>query len=122
MKATTLLKAKGIVRTKDVVGVNVKNLNDQDLGEIKEIVLEKLTGKVRYLVLSFGGFMGMGNKLFAIPWNAIHYDTKKDAFVLNMAKEKLQNAPGFEKDQYPDFEDTAWSNAIQDFYDESSRI
>src|SRR5690348_9823020 len=86
-----------VVKTKEVIGVSVKNAQNESLGKIEEIILDKLSGNVRYVVLSFGGVLGMGDKLFALPWNAIHYDEDLDSFILNIDKEKLKNAPGFDK-------------------------
>jgi sporulation protein YlmC with PRC-barrel domain len=107
---------RNIIRTKDVIGVEVRNAQNEKLGEIDEIVLDKLSGEVRYLVLSFGGLLGMGDKLFAIPWNAICYDNQEDCFILNLSKERLKDAPGFNKDQWPDMADMNWSEAIFNFY------
>lgn len=107
---------KTIVRTDEVIGVNVKNAQGENLGKIEEIVLDKLTGEARYVVLSFGGILGMGDKLFALPWNAIHYNDNHDCFMLSIDKEKLKMAPGFDKDHWPDMANTTWSRSIYSFY------
>jgi sporulation protein YlmC with PRC-barrel domain len=86
----------------DVIGKNVKNQPDEDLGKIKEIVLDKISGQTKYVVLESGSFLGLGGKLFAIPWNSIHYNKDKEAFILNVDKERLKNAPGFDKDHWPE--------------------
>lgn len=109
--------ARGIVSTKDILGVKVINPKKENLGEIQEIVIEKVSGKIRYLVLSFGGFLGMGDKLFAIPWNAVHYNPVEDAFSLNMTKDKLNQAPGFDKNQPPDYSDQLWGEDIYKYYE-----
>lgn len=105
-----------IVRTADIIGVHVKNAQNEHLGDIEEIVLDKLSGEVKYLVLSFGGFLGMGDKLFAIPWHTINYDDEEDCFILNISKERLKGAPGFNKDQWPDMADMTWGETISNFY------
>ncbi len=115
MKKSNL--SRSLVSTEHVIGVKVQNPQSENLGEIEEIILEKVSGKVRYLVLSFGGFLGMGDKLFALPWNAIHYNPEQDAFILNISKEKLKNAPGFNKDQPPDYNDQIWGESISKYYD-----
>lgn len=111
--------SKGIVSTKEVIGVSVKNNKKDDLGKIEEIVLDKNAGEVRYLVLSFGGFLGVGDKLFAIPWDAVHYDDNQDAFILrvNIDKEKLKQAPGFEKNNPPNYADQKWGKSIFHYYE-----
>ena len=111
-----------IVRAKtEIIGVDVKNMSDDALGKIEDIVLEKISGHVRYIILSFGGILGMGDKFFALPWNAIHYSCEKKCFVLEVSKEKLKQAPGFDKDHWPNMADKSWGNEIQRYYSESSR-
>jgi sporulation protein YlmC with PRC-barrel domain len=99
-----------------LIGNDVVNHIDEDLGDIKEIMLHMRTGKVAYAVLSFGGFLGMGDKLFAVPWQALTLDTVNKRFVLNVAKERLEAAPGFDKDHWPNMDDPAWQEQINTFY------
>jgi sporulation protein YlmC with PRC-barrel domain len=99
-----------------LLGEDVANAADEKLGDIKEIMLDMNTGQVAYAVLSFGGFLGMGEKLFAVPWQALHLDTANKRFVLNIDKEQLKNAPGFNKDAWPDMSDITWANQIHSFY------
>jgi sporulation protein YlmC with PRC-barrel domain len=99
-----------------LIGDNVVNRQSEDLGEIKEIMLDMRTGKVAYAVMSFGGFLGMGDKLFAVPWTALTLDTLNERFVLNVEKEHLANAPGFEKDAWPDMNNPAWVNELHSYY------
>ncbi len=99
-----------------LIGDSVVNGQDEDLGDIKEIMLDMRTGQVAYAVLSFGGFLGMGEKLFAVPWQALQLDTVNKRFVLNVDKNRLQNAPGFDPNAWPDMSDVGWSNQIHSFY------
>jgi sporulation protein YlmC with PRC-barrel domain len=99
-----------------LVGDSVVNAMDEDLGEIKEIMLDMNTGQVAYAVLAFGGFLGMGEKLFAVPWQALHLDTVNKRFVLNVDKDRLKTAPGFNPDAWPDMGDISWANQIHSFY------
>lgn len=99
-----------------LIGDSVVNGQEDDLGDIKEIMLDMRTGQVAYAVLSFGGFLGMGEKLFAVPWQALQLDTVNKRFVLNIDKERLKNAPGFDPDAWPDMSDVGWSNQIHSFY------
>ena len=87
---------------------SVKNRADEDLGKIKELMIDIPSGRVAYAVLSFGGFLGMGDKLFAVPWDALTLDEDRKCFVLDADKAKLENAPGFYKDNWPDMTDTLW--------------
>ena len=99
-----------------LIGNDVVSLNDDDLGDIKELMLDMKSGHVAYAVLAFGGFLGMGEKLFAVPWNALHLDTVNKRFVLNVERERLQDAPGFDKDQWPDMADAEWARGIHAYY------
>jgi hypothetical protein len=99
-----------------LIGDGVVNGADQDLGDIKEIMLDMQTGQVAYAVLAFGGFLGMGEKLFAVPWQALHLDTVNHRFVLDVERERLKHAPGFNKDAWPDMADIAWANQVHSFY------
>ena len=99
-----------------LIGDSVVNGQDEDLGDIKEIMLDMRTGQVAYAVLSFGGFLSLGEKLFAVPWQALQLDTVNKRFVLNVDKSKLRNAPGFDPDAWPDMSDVGWSNQIHAFY------
>jgi len=99
-----------------LLGEKVVNAYEVELGDIKEIMLDMQTGQVAYAVLAFGGFMGMGEKLFAVPWQALHLDTANKRFVLNVDKDRLKTAPGFNKDAWPDMADMQWANSIHAFY------
>jgi len=99
-----------------LIGDGVVNAGEEDLGDIKEIMLDMQTGQVAYAVLSFGGFLGIGEKLFAVPWSALHLDTVNERFVLNVDKARLKNAPGFDPGAWPDMSDVNWAKQIHTFY------
>ena len=99
-----------------LLGDDVVNGAEESLGDIKEIMLDMNTGQVAYAVLAFGGFLGMGEKLFAVPWQALHLDTANHRFVLNIDKARLKTAPGFDKDAWPDMSDVNWAKQIHTFY------
>lgn len=99
-----------------LLGNDVYNRDDEDLGDIKEIMIDMASGKVAYAVLSFGGILGMGDKLFAVPWKALVLDTVNKRFTLDLAKDALSNAPGFDKDHWPSMADPAWASRVHKFY------
>lgn len=103
-----------------LIGDDVHNLQDEHLGDIKEIMLDMRTGKVAYAVLSFGGLFSLGEKLFAVPWNALKLDTVNKRFVLDVEKERFEKAPGFDSDHWPDMADATWSNEIHSYYGTSN--
>jgi sporulation protein YlmC with PRC-barrel domain len=99
-----------------LLGEKVVNAYDIELGDIKELMLDMQTGQVAYAVLAFGGFMGMGEKLFAVPWQKLHLDTANKRFVLDVDKDRLKTAPGFNKDAWPNMADVQWASEIHSFY------
>lgn len=82
-------------------GTDVVNLAGENLGDIKELMINVDNGRIEYAVLSFGGFLGIGDKLFAIPWEAFSIDKAKEQVILNANKEKLKSSPGFDKGNWP---------------------
>jgi len=99
-----------------LAGDRVRNAAGDDLGKIEEIMLDVPSGRIAYAVLSFGGVLGMGNKLFAVPWNGLTIDEQEHQFILNVDKQVLENAPGFDKDNWPDMADPTWGSQIYSHY------
>lgn len=99
-----------------LIGNDVRNGVGDDLGDVKDIMIDVETGTIAYAVLDMGGFLGIGNKLFAVPWRALSLDTDSHEFVLDVDKETLDNAPGFDKDNWPDFTSPAWLQELDRFY------
>jgi sporulation protein YlmC with PRC-barrel domain len=107
----------GVVSASKIIGETVVNRQGENVGKIDELVIDAKKNSVLYAVLSFGGFMGMGNKLFAMPWDAFEFSATENKLVLNVDKEKLKAAPGFEKgDKWPDFKDQLWGESIYNYY------
>ncbi|MDB5963044.1 MAG: photosystem reaction center subunit [Massilia sp.] len=105
-----------------LIGDDVRNTQGENLGDIKEIMLDMQSGQVAYAVLSFGGVLGLGEKLFAVPWKALKLDTVNKCFTLDVSKEQLKNAPGFDPDAWPDMDDVQWQNQLQTFYGTGSGV
>ncbi len=99
-----------------LTGNEVVNPAGENLGEVKDVMIDVESGKVTYAVLEFGGFLGLGSKLFAVPINAMELDTDNERFVFHQSKERLENAPGFDKDHWPDFADRQWEEDIYAYY------
>jgi sporulation protein YlmC with PRC-barrel domain len=99
-----------------LAGDRVRNSAGEDLGKLEEIMLDVPSGRVAYAVLSFGGFLGMGSKLFAIPWEALKLNEADKEFVLDIDKARLESAPGFEKDNWPDMADPQFGSEIYGYY------
>jgi sporulation protein YlmC with PRC-barrel domain/Cu/Ag efflux protein CusF len=112
----------GAYRGSKLIGADVENAQGEDLGDIVDLVIDPQTGRTQYAVLSFGGFLGLGEKYFAIPWEALKREPGQrmgdaERFVLNMDKERLKNAPGFDKNNWPNMADRSWAKTVYTFYD-----
>jgi sporulation protein YlmC with PRC-barrel domain len=97
-------------------GETVVNNQGDTVGEIEEIMLDVRSGRIAYAVMSVGGFLGIGEKYFAIPWRAFTMDTDNHRFILDVDKQRLENAPGFDKDHWPAMADQAWATQVHTYY------
>ena len=105
----TTASTSNVISSERVEGTNVYNQSGDKLGSIDDLMIDKMSGQVRYAAISFGGFLGVGDKLFAIPFRALklkhNAGDKTHHFELNVTKETLERAQGFDKKQWPDFGD-----------------
>jgi sporulation protein YlmC with PRC-barrel domain len=97
-------------------GTSAVNRQNEKIGKIKELMLDLNSRRVAYAVLSFGGIFGIGDKLFAIPWEMIEVNTTNHQVVIDISKDKLKNAPGFDKNNWPDTANPAWLTEVYDYY------
>jgi hypothetical protein len=97
-------------------GDKVLSADGDDIGKIKDIMLDVRSGRIAYAVLSSGGFLGIGDKLLAIPWSALTLDADRECFLLDMPTESVKNAPGFDKDHWPSMADSTWATSIHQYY------
>ncbi|MGD9632750.1 MAG: PRC-barrel domain-containing protein [Pirellulales bacterium] len=112
------LGQKRIVRASELIGLNVKNNADETVGEINDIVIDPNDGRVRYVALSVGGFLGIADQLFAIPWASFECRREGDqhVVVLNVDKETLKKAKGFNEEHWPDMANPQWQTENDRFY------
>ncbi len=108
--------AHALIAAKKVEGTAVTNAAGENLGRIEDLMIEKLSGHVVYAVLSFGGMLGLGAKHFALPWEALHYEPEQGAYVIGIARDVLERAPGFDPASPPDMSDRRWGQQIHDYY------
>lgn len=99
-----------------ITGDDVYNLQAEKLGKIQNIMLDVNEGKIRYVVLASGGFLGMGDRLFAIPWSALKHDPDHQCFLLDVGLDRLKQAPGFNKDEWPNMADNTWNTNVHSYY------
>ncbi len=92
----------GVLKASDLIGMNVQGTDGKNLGNIKDLVIDPDEGGVEYAVLEFGGFAGIGDKYFAVPWEALQLDHTSKKLSLDVHQKDLKNAPGFDKNNWPD--------------------
>jgi sporulation protein YlmC with PRC-barrel domain len=109
----------GLFRASSVVGSSVKDLDGKDAGKIEDLLVDH-EGDISYAVVSFGGFMGIGDKLFAVPWNAVILDREKRVVLVDVKKEALERAPSFPPDKYPDPNDRDWGRDVRKAWSDAS--
>jgi len=104
-----------LMRADTLIGEKVYNPEGIGLGDIKDIMLDVKAGSIAYVVLSFGGFLGIADKLFAVPWTSLEPDDVYKRFILDVDKERLESAPGFDKNHWPEAADPMWQN-VHSYY------
>lgn len=109
----------GLARTSGVVGMSVKDASDKEAGKIEDLLADS-RGLIVYAVVSFGGLMGIGDKLYAVPWNAIVIDRESKTAYLDVTKETLERAPGFAKDKWPASTDREWGSGVRTTWNDAS--
>lgn len=107
------------LKASSMIGTSVVNPAGDNLGDLKEIVIDPRSGKVAYAVVSFGGFLGMGEKLFAVPFSALQFNPEENEYLLDVPKDRLKTAPGFDPEHWPAMSDEKWNREVYKFYDRS---
>lgn len=105
------------VKASDFIGTSVVDQKNESLGDIKEVVIDRSSGRVAYAVVAFGGFLGMGEKLFAIPFSAFKFNQADNEYVLNITKARLKDAPGFDPAHWPSMGEEKWNRDVHKYYE-----
>jgi hypothetical protein len=113
MATATVHPNHQLISSEDVEGTNVYSPAHEKIGEIDHLMIDKISGKVTYAVMSFGGFLGLGHSHFPVPWAALKYDTGLDGFVTNVTEKQLHDAPAFSDDSW---EDRNWEKQVYTHY------
>ena len=115
-ETSDLRETSRLISSEKVEGTAVVNPQGDDLGHINEIMIDKVSGQVAYAVLKYGSFLGMGGKLFALPWDQLTYDTRYAAYVVGISPDRLKAAPSFDENARPNFDDPQWGQRVHDYY------
>ncbi|MFT3814377.1 MAG: PRC-barrel domain-containing protein [Acidovorax sp.] len=111
----TVNTATSVISSEKVRGTNVYNPAGDKLGSIEELMIDKISGRVRYAVMEFGGFLGMGTDIYPLPWDTLKYDTGMGGYVVTLTKEQLENAPRYERAAIPEYTDE-YGRRVYDHY------
>ena len=99
-----------------VSGTTVYDPNGTKIGSIDDIMIDKLSGSTKYAVLSFGGFLGIGDKHYPLPWNTLKYDQNLGGYVVNVNRAQLEKGPAYGSGETPTWDDESWGNRLNDYY------
>lgn len=99
MTDVTKITTGTLIAAEKVNGTTVYNTAGEKLGTVDDILLDKVSGRAIYAVMSFGGFLGMGEKQHPLPWSSLDYDTRKEGYVVNVSKKQLEDAPTLDRNR-----------------------
>lgn len=116
MSDTSVQMRYGMLRSTKLVGSKIENSQGESLGKIEDLVIDLGEGRIAAAIVSFGGFLGMGEKLVAVPMSAFTFDAQEQKFLLNVEKETLKNAPSFRNDDWPELIDRVWAADVYSYY------
>ena len=116
------MQRRNVWLTTTLLNQRVRNNAGENLGKVEDLVIDPDTGTIRYGVLSFGGVLGMGDKLFAIPWSALTMSPSHDYLLLNVDRRRLETAPGFDRSHWPDMADPSWQRHIHNYYIDTAPV
>jgi sporulation protein YlmC with PRC-barrel domain len=105
-----------LIAASKVEGTNVYNGRGDSLGSIYDVMIDKRSGKVAYAIMSFGGFLGIGEEYHPLPWNLLNYDTSMGGYVVDLDKDRLMGAPRFGSNDRPNWTDPKFTRGIDDYY------
>ena len=104
-----------VISSDKVEGTSVYNANGDKLGSIDDLMIDKYSGNVRYAVMEFGGFLGMGTDRYPLPWSMLKYDTAVEGYVVPVSKSQLENAPRYAPTETPEYSDE-YGRKVHDYY------
>lgn len=105
-----------LISSDKVAGTSVENANGDNLGHIRDVMIDKISGQVGYAVLKYGSVLGMGGKLFALPWDVLEYDTERGAYVVDIPVEQLRGGPSFDEGNEPNWSDPVYNKSLHTYY------
>ena len=109
-------ESSSLISSDKVEGTAVYDRRGEKLGSIHSVMIDKISGKVAYAVMSFGGFLGMGDSYHPLPWHVLTYDTGQGGYVVDLDRNKLEGAPTYATSETPNWSDRRWGQRVHDYY------
>ena len=113
--ASSEMTGNPLISASKVQGTAVYNMEGERLGQVEDVMLHKLSGKVAFAIMAFGGVLGIGHKHTPLPWSVLTYDTRRGGYVVPLGKEQLQTAPAYDKEELTN-DDNGWGQRVNDYY------
>lgn len=105
-----------LIAADQVEGTNIYNTAGESLGSVDDLMIDKVSGKIAYAVASFGGFLGIGDRHYPLPWEKLHYDTSMGGFVVDIDRRTLEGAPSYSDEETVGWDDPTWGKRVYDYY------
>jgi sporulation protein YlmC with PRC-barrel domain len=105
-----------LIGADQVQGTSVYNLGGEKLGSVEDVMIDKVSGRIAYAVLTFGGFFGMGGRYYPLPWEKLNYDVNMGGYVVDVDRRTLEGAPSYADEQQAFWDDRAWGQRVSDYY------
>ncbi len=105
-----------LIAASKVNGTNVYNPAGEKLGSVYDVMINKVSGNTEYAILSFGGFLGIGDSYYPLPWKALRYDPRQGGYIVDVDKARLEGAPSYAANDTAEWDDEAWGRRVNDYY------
>ena len=105
-----------LIAADQVEGTSIYNRKGESLGSVEDVMIDKVSGRIAYAVAGFGGFLGIGNRHYPLPWDKLKYDTAMGGYVVDLDRQVLEGAPSYSDADSASWQDPAWGRRVYDYY------
>jgi sporulation protein YlmC with PRC-barrel domain len=105
-----------LIAADQVEGTSIYNAKGESLGSVEDVMIDKVSGRIAYAIAGFGGFLGIGNRHYPLPWDKLKYDTRVGGYVVDLDRRVLEGAPSYSDAEVAGWQDPAWGRRVYDYY------
>jgi sporulation protein YlmC with PRC-barrel domain len=105
-----------LIAADQVEGTSIYNAKGESLGSVEDVMIDKVSGRIAYAIAGFGGFLGIGNRHYPLPWDKLKYDTRMGGYVVDLDRRVLEGAPSYSDAEVAGWQDPAWGRRVYDYY------